>query len=410
MELKSLQNQFDLKELELNALLEITQAINNNLPEASLYKIYGFILRANLRIKKLALYVKEDGWVCKVNYGTNVQFQAQSLDQSFLDLKAMQRIDATTTGTPFDEFDLVVPAMHKNEVLAFVFIGGLLDEVDSDQFDSETSFIQTLSNIILVAIENKRLARRQLEQEALRKEMEIARGVQQLLFPKVLPQENNLKVSSLYLPHQDVSGDYYDYIEINNRQFVLCIADVSGKGVPAALLMSNFQAALRTMIRHTTDLTEVVTELNHQTTINARGENFITCFIAIVDMSRKELYYVNAGHNPPMVILDGGKPGYLEQGTTILGSFEPLPFLKVGKIVYQRELIFFSYTDGLTETFNEHDEPFGVEKVTEVVEANRESSLDQINGALLKELNKFRGRNTYNDDITILSCKVLADK
>jgi sigma-B regulation protein RsbU (phosphoserine phosphatase) len=346
MELKSLQNQFDLKELELNALLEITQAINNNLPEVSLYKIYGFILRANLRIKKLALFVKEDGWVCKESYGTNVDFIAQPLDHWFLDLRELHRIDPNAVPEPFNEFDIVVPALHKNELLAFVFVGGLVDESDSQHFDPDTNFIQTLSNIILVAIENKRLARKQLEQEALRKEMEIAREVQQLLFPKTLPHRPDLKVTSFYLPHQDVGGDYYDYINLDDNQFVLCIADVSGKGVPAALLMSNFQAALRTMVRHTTDLKDIVTELNHQTARNARGENFITFFITVVDRAKKEMYYVNAGHNPPLVIRDHQEPEYLELGTTILGSFEPLPFLKVGKINYNKEIIFFSYTDG----------------------------------------------------------------
>ncbi|GJM30276.1 MAG: hypothetical protein DHS20C17_29110 [Cyclobacteriaceae bacterium] len=407
MELKSLQNQFDLKELELNALLEITQAINNNLPEISLYKIYGFIVRANLRINKLALFVKEDGWMCKVNYGTNVDFLPQELDPVFLELKRIQRIESGLTSSPFSEFDLVIPAMHKEEKLAFIFVGGVIDE-DEEQFNLDTSFIETLSNILLVAIENKRLARKQLEQEAMRKEMEIARGVQQLLFPKVLPQTDNLKVASLYLPHQDVGGDYYDYIELKDQQFVLCIADVSGKGVPAALLMSNFQATLRTMIRHTTDLKEVITELNHQTERSARGENFITFFIAIVDPNLKELYYVNAGHNPPLVIIDQQAPKYLELGATILGSFEPLPFLNVGKVNYQQELVFFSYTDGLTETFNQKGEPFGVERVTEVVVKHQHTSLEHINSELLKELNAFRGQNTYNDDITLLSCKVLA--
>jgi sigma-B regulation protein RsbU (phosphoserine phosphatase) len=173
--------------------------------------------------------------------------------------------------------------------------------------------------------------------------------------------------------------------------------------------MSNFQAALRTMIRHSTNLKEVITELNHQTERSARGENFITFFIAMVDVIKKELYYVNAGHNPPFVIIDSQAPEYLELGTTILGSFEPLPFLKVGRVTYQRELVFFSFTDGLTETFDEQQEPFGVERVTKVVEKHQRATLEQINNELLSELNNFRGKNAYNDDITLLSCKVLAE-
>ena len=406
MELNSLKNQFDLKELELNALLEITQAINNNLPEVSLYKIYGFTLRANLQIKKLALYVKDEDWVCKVNYGTQMDFISITLDDSFLDFREIQFLDEVGSAPGFKEFDMVVPVLHKDNVLAFVFVGGLVDPDQDEHAEPDTSFIQTLSNIILVAIENKRLARQQLEQEALRKELEIARGVQQLLFPKNLPQQEQLKVTALYLPHQDVGGDYYDYIEIDENQFLLCIADVSGKGVPAAILMSNFQAALRTMIRHTTDLKQIIKELNYQTVRTARGENFITFFVAVIDNKQKELYYVNAGHNPPLLIRDQQPLQLLELGTTILGAFEPLPFLKVGKVAWQQEFTFFAYTDGLTETFSETDEPYGLERVMEIVDEQKRESLEKINGTLLKRLNEFRGKNTYTDDITILSAQV----
>jgi sigma-B regulation protein RsbU (phosphoserine phosphatase) len=103
-------------------------------------------------------------------------------------------------------------------------------------------FIQALSNIIIVAIENKKLARKQLEQEAFRKELEIASDVQQFLFPDKLPNTERLKMEASYLPHDLVGGDYYDFIPINKNQFLLCVADVSGKGIPAALMMSNFQA------------------------------------------------------------------------------------------------------------------------------------------------------------------------
>jgi len=138
----------------------------------------------------------------------------------------------------------------------------------------------------------------------------------------------------------------------------------------------------------------------------ARGENFITFFVAIVDTSLKEIYYVNAGHNPPLVIIDGGKTQLMELGTTILGAFKPLPFLRVGKVKYQETFTFFAYTDGLTETFNDQGEPFELERVQEAVEQNSQEDLDKINGILLRKLNEFRGRNTYTDDITLLSCRV----
>src|SRR5690606_29458738 len=125
-----------------------------------------------------------------------------------------------------------------------VFVGGLDKNEDGSVDEDGLRFIQALSNIIIVAIENKKLAAKQLAQEAFRKELEIASDVQQYLFPESLPNTDILKVEASYLPHDIVGGDYYDYIPINKDQFLICIADVSGKGIGAALMMSNFQASL----------------------------------------------------------------------------------------------------------------------------------------------------------------------
>ncbi|MTI22745.1 hypothetical protein E1176_17060, partial [Fulvivirga sp. RKSG066] len=209
METLSLQNKYNIKELELNALLEITQAINNNLPESSLYKIYDFTLRANLKIKKLALYVLDEEWECKVNYGTDMDCFATLLEDQFLGYKGVTKINGESEA--FNEFDFVIPVTHKSSLLSLVFVGDI-EEEEEDAKKSSMRFIQALSNIIIVAIENKKLARQQLEQEALRKEIEIASDVQQFLFPENLPNGLRLKIEASYLPHDRVGGDYYDYI------------------------------------------------------------------------------------------------------------------------------------------------------------------------------------------------------
>lgn len=106
-------------------------------------------------------------------------------------------------------------------------------------------------------------------------------------FPKSLPANDNFSIDAHYSPHHTVGGDYYDWLSIDENRKIVCIADVSGKGVPAALLMSNFQASLRTLMRKTTDLEEVIRDLNHQVFESADGENFITCFIALIDLKEK---------------------------------------------------------------------------------------------------------------------------
>ncbi len=405
MEIDHIKNQYELKELELNSLLEVTQSINNNLPEESLYKIYNFTLRANLNIRKLALYVFDEEasrWECKANFGTHTDFTDHLFDEYFLSIEDITRLNDTQPTGLFAEFDMVVPVSHKDRRLAMVFVSGL----DTDGHTISTTFIQALSNIIIVAIENKKLARKQLAQEAIRKEMEIARQVQQFLFPKNLPQQEGLQVEASYIPHHSVGGDYYDFIQLTARHFLVCVGDVSGKGVPAALLMSNFQAALRTITRQTMNLKEIVSELNYQATQSANGENFITFFIAIYHQEERTLRYVNAGHNPPVLIDANRQVHLLEQGTLVLGSFYPLPFLHEGYIENLDSFSFFAYTDGLTETFNDKEEAFGLERLQQYLADNVCKELKEIHQDLFKELDDFNGDTEYADDVTFLSLKV----
>jgi phosphoserine phosphatase RsbU/P len=402
METLSLQNKYNLKELELNALLEITQAINSNLPELSLYKIYDFTLRGNLNLKKLALFVLDSTWSCKVNFGTSVNCMDHPIDEEFLKHKLLTQIEERDD--VFGEFDYMIPIYHKASILAVVFVGDI-DAEDEEMKKSSTRFIQALTNIIIVAIENKKLARQQLEQEALRKELEIASDVQQFLFPDVLPYGLRLKIEASYLPHDRIGGDYYDYIPINQNQFLICIADVSGKGIPAALMMSNFQASLRTLIRQTPNLVEIVNELNYQVLENAKGEKFITFFAAIYDHKLKTLVYINAGHNPPF-LFDKNGVTLLEEGSTVLGAVNPLPFVNEGFITDLDEFLLFCYTDGLTETMNENDEEYGQDRLLDYFKTNSKLDLKRIHQDIIIDLDGFKGTMGYHDDITMLSCKV----
>ncbi len=403
----NLRKQFEIKELQVNALLEITQAINSNLPEDSLYKIYNFTLRSNLNIKKMALFVLDDEWNCKASFGTAHPFTSVRLLPQFKtiqDITHLREFDECE----FTEFDIVIPVTHKSDTLALVFVGGFEKTDLQKGNESYIRFIQALSNIIIVAIENKKLARKQLQQEAFRKELEIASDVQQFLFPETLPDTDVLKVEASYLPHDRVGGDYYDYIPINQNQFLICVADVSGKGIPAALMMSNFQAVLRTLLRQTPNLTDIVEALNFQVLENTKGEKFITFFAAIYDVKLKTMVYVNCGHNPP--ILWDRKHGLrlLEEGTTVLGAMHPLPFLNEGFLTDLDDFLLFCYTDGLIETIDEKGDEFGIEKVLAYFNSDHtyNKDLSLIHQDLIVALDKFKGRNGYHDDITMLSCRV----
>ncbi len=404
-ESEHLKKQIELKELELNALLEITQSINNNLPRESLYKIFNFTLRANLKLKKLALYVNDDHWACKVNFGTKNDFLAIPPSQYILSKDGISDLRALNEEDPFSEFEKVIPVKHKGSLLGVVLLGGYHYE-DYNNGEININFIEALSNIIIVAIENKNLARKELEQQAFLKELEIARNVQRFLFPKELPQTDHFKIYSSYLPHQMVGGDYFDYIPIDEDQFMICIADVSGKGIPASLLMSNFQASLRTLVRQTTKLEKIISELNFQILHNSNGESFITFFTGLYNKKEKYFKYVNAGHNPPVFYSEKTGLIHLELGSTVLGILDSLPFLNVGKIRELDQFFIFAFTDGLLETFNEEDEPFGNERITAIVQKNINKELADLHKVVIDEVTAFKGKREFNDDITLLSCRI----
>jgi len=394
-----IEKELHLREMELNSLLEVTQAINLNLPEDSLYKIYHFTTIASLHIKKLALYVLDSDWSCKVNYGTERDYKKQAFNAQILEVTTISKVNPELK--EFEEFDLVIPIAHKSNSLAYVLLSGE-DETELP----DTSFIQTFTSIIIVAIENKKLARKELEQEVFRKELEIAREVQSMLFPKELPDTKGLRIFATYLPHHTIGGDYYDYIPLDENNFLICIADVSGKGIPASLLMSNFQASLRTLVRQTSDLKQIVSELNFVIKNNAKGERFITFFVAAFDLKNQTLRYINAGHNPPVLVWENGTMQLLEKGTTVLGAFDSLPFMDDETIKIDSPLLLFSYTDGLTEASNEQEEEFGIDKIQDFLKEHYSNPLQEVHQTLHQRLITFKGEKSFPDDITYISCAV----
>lgn len=397
--LSSMIANIDLKDLQLNALLEITQSINNNLSEEDLLRIYRFTLLADLKIQKLALFTEYHGkWNCRVCFGTVTPCSHIELDEEMLYLEEARK---TRPDAGFEsEFQQLFPVFHKKKLLAIVFVSTGEDSA------VEYRFLHALTNIILVAIENKKLTRQQIAQESKLKELEIAKRIQNFLFPKSLPKMERLQIEAFYLPYRDVGGDYYDYIPINEHRFLVCIADVSGKGVPAALLMSNFQASLRTLVRHADNLKDMIFDLNHTTYISGNAENFITFFAAIYDFTTSTLEYINCGHNDVILSERDSEMVFLRDGATVLGMFDPLPFITTSKITGLSDFFLFAYTDGLTETRNEDNEPFEFERLRNFL-SKEPSDLPHLHKRILNELKVFKGKQKFHDDITMLSCRIL---
>lgn len=394
----------DRKQLELNSLLEITTAINENTSEDALYKIFYFTTLTHIRFQKIGLIIFTGGRPeCKVGHGFSVSEQLlNEVDNLVLPRKA-QILPSEDRQEGLSEVEVVLPVHHKHKKLACLILGGLGE--DHEQFDlKELNFIQTIANIIMVAIENKRLARLEMQRLALRKEIEIAQQVQGMLFPSSLPNNEKYSIHASYLPHSEVGGDYYDFIELNDDEFIICIADVSGKGVPAALLMSNFQASLRTMIKYTTDIKKIIHELNALIHNNAQGEKFITFFIGKYNAKTRELSYINAGHNHPLLI-DNYEITLLDKGSVMLGPFETLPFVNEGIVTIKPNETLLLYTDGITETTNNNDVEFGEDRLEGIFKEGRAEKGIKLHEQIIVSVDLFKDDQNYSDDLTLLSCE-----
>lgn len=399
-----LERELHLKQLQINRLLNITQAINDNVKSQGLFEMYTSFLSWEMGVKKMALYFRNtDEWVCTASIGVEKESIPGNEVAKCL-LKYTRPHSLTESDHPFlREFEVIIPVRHKEEALAFVLLGGFSDDED---LYSKVQFITTITNIIAVAIENKRLFKRQLEQELLRKEMELAREMQRLLIPSDLPASAHYELAGIYQPHLNVGGDYYDFIEYEDGRLIFCIADIAGKGMAAALLMSNLQANVHSLLRQHESLPSFIRALNTAMMRITKGERFFTFFIGHYDPANRQLLYVNAGHPPPVLVMQG-KVHRLGEGTTVLGAMEELPMLQEGKVLIEGSALLLMATDGLSELRNDKGEFLDVEEGQRFILNHAHLSAASFNDHLMRALDRFRGKTPFQDDFTVLTVRLL---
>ncbi|MDP2188873.1 MAG: PP2C family protein-serine/threonine phosphatase [Sphingobacteriaceae bacterium] len=400
--LAELQQQLALKNVQLDAVLQLTQAINYNFSNAALFEIYGYLLTTELRIGRFLLYIEEGDWRKYGSKGLGAERFAVNPDV-FAGIQQIKWLDASAQ-QHYPGFEVLIPVVYKQQPLAYVLIGGFdwPQERQKDLFQ----YIQAVSNILAVANENRKLFQQQIQQQKIQQELSLAAQMQGLLIPDKLPHDAQIEMSAVYLPHRDVGGDYYDVVKFESGELVFCVADVSGKGIPAALLMSNFQANLRALIHFHPNLRKLVAALNKAVLNITKGDKFITLFIGKLDPRTGLLKYINAGHVPPF-LLRAGELTELKEGTTILGMFEELPFLQVGKLHLLPGDVLLTHTDGVSEVSDYRGRAFDMQQLGGALAPNKEESLQTANKRLLEALIKFKGDRNFADDLTVLSLRYL---
>jgi sigma-B regulation protein RsbU (phosphoserine phosphatase) len=402
MEDKKVSNdRIKILKFKLESLLDITLSINANLPTETLLSKYESILRENLGIGKILIFKRSVTWECLMNGGFPKQMEQIDVVTRLLGFDDITYVSADMG---FEAVDIIVPVFNKNEPVAFLFIGDIEEEGEGmSPVLKHLNFIQTLSSIIIVAIENIRLQKESLRQEALKKEMELAARMQKMLIPdnRHMPKNPDIVVSGFYYPHFEVGGDYYDCIKLSETRTGFCIADVSGKGISAAILMSNFQASLRALLTSDIDLEQLIHKLNAIVVANAAGEKFITFFVARYDNKTKVLEYINAAHNPP--VLYNSKSGdiiHIPASCIGIGMLDEIPVVKKSEILIKGYSKIVLYTDGLSELKGDDGEDIGTKEIIRHI-SNNEPVAQNIQSMI-----KFLGVPDTNpwlfDDVSII--------
>lgn len=402
--IKKLESQIRLKDFKLSSLLEITYAINTNQSVEEILRLYEFILREQFGFDKFVLFVQQEKWICLVRVGYRGKVQRVDVEHEFGRFKEITFIESSHVKI-LSDFDVLIPAFHKSKPLAYLLIDGIEDVHRTGYASNYMSFIQTLTNIVAVALENRRMNEVSIKQERYNKELEIASTMQRLLFPESLPTNRKMDISARYHPRHEVGGDYYDFIPVGEDEYIICIADVSGKGISAAMLMANFQATLRTIFQYQKmDISFLVDELNQKVVQSAKGEKFITFFIAYYNAKSRKLRYVNAGHNYPL-LSNGNKTEYLDKGCIGLGMMDKLPFINVGEKELPPNTTLVLYTDGVVELENKKGEFFEVERLEKIVNSYYPLNMEDLNSLIFSKLDEWKQNLDFVDDTAIFSCR-----
>jgi sigma-B regulation protein RsbU (phosphoserine phosphatase) len=297
---------------------------------------------------------------------------------------------------------LIVPMIAKNNVIGFINTGPKLSEKIYSNEDIE--LLTTVAGQAAIAIENARLYEKEKTLYKVESEIKLASKIQTEWLPKSAPHIPGFEVGGKSIPAEVVGGDYFDFIEIDENSTVFVIGDVSGKGLPAALLMANARAILRSQALTNADTRSCVKLTNSQLYAGSTEDMFVTLFYSMLSAKNRTLYYTNAGHYYPIIFSDDNKMKELTEGGIPLGVEKDWGY-KSGKVKLRKNDIVLMYTDGITEAFNNRGEMFGEDRLYTIVRNNMNETSDCIIEKIMQGVQDFKQGAPVSDDMTLIVLK-----
>ncbi len=397
----------------LESLFEMSNDLGSLFTREQILQIFSFRLMGQVMVSRFALLTfRPDGSSELAFNRFHIDFDA-SLVGALRSLHDTVDINTWAADAALVEqlrscgTELLVPLFIKNESRGILIVGkkmvGSLSAMDR-------RFIEALGSTLATALENARLFEEELKKQRIESELAVARQIQHKLFPETLPTLERTEIAARNVSSQQVGGDYFDVIKLGDDKVLLAIADVSGKGMPASILMANVQAALRILSPLGLQLSELVDRLNELLVENTAFDKFVTFFIALYDARTRVLQYCNAGHNPPLLVRDGKVVEELGTGGLILGVMSaPRPYeqasvdLRVGDRV-------FMFTDGVNEAMNANLEEFGDAAIHRLLEEHRHASASAQLQAMFQAVHQHAADAPQSDDITMVILRAVDEQ
>jgi phosphoserine phosphatase RsbU/P len=268
----------------------------------------------------------------------------------------------------------------------------------------DAELLQFFASAAAVSIERALLHREVLEKQRIESQLRVAREVQAGLLPDAPPDLSGYDIAAVALPTGAIGGDYYDYVPLDGARLGMVVADVSGKGIPAALIMATFRAALRTEMRRQDQVSAVATQLNRVVLESRDASRFVTTVCGILDQESGRFTYVNCGHNPPLLLRASGGADTLRTGGPALGLFPDEGF-EAGSACLAPGDSLVLYTDGVVEPADDSDAEFGIERLAAAVRGSHGQRAEDALRSVIDATRAFSGRDEYDDDFTLVVVK-----
>jgi serine phosphatase RsbU (regulator of sigma subunit)/pSer/pThr/pTyr-binding forkhead associated (FHA) protein len=405
-------------------LNEVSEALILNKPLSELLENIMDLICENLPMDRGILMLKEGNppqfipKVVRIN-NTSLQNQKIQVSQSVIntavdkhssvltyDAQADPRFSAKDSIIRFNiRSAMCVPLWNNKEIIGVVYSDRI---AMVKQFtDNDLTLLTLISNLAAVKIENARLIEQAIEKQKMERELALAAKIQEDFLPKKSPECENFEIAGSNIPCYQVGGDYYDFIEIDPCRLGIVVADVSGKGVSASLLMASLRAALHSEVDVQYKLNEMAAKLNNFVHSSSAPNTFITFFYCELNKKSGELIYLNAGHNPPIILDKKGKIHRLESCGLCLGMFPSVAY-EVRKVKLNAGDTTLLFTDGIVECRNKKEEEFGEEKLINIVKKNSKLSAQNLLEKVYDEVHSFASDVPQMDDMTLVVIKKIA--